>query len=177
MGNENWMISAIKSLPEQSRHRIVEVGAGEGHLAVRLARAFPNARISALDLVPAPRDCPGVQWHQGDLFSLTEELEGALVVANLFLHHFRADQLARLGKILQNSTGLIASEPERRALHVWQGKLISPLIGEVTRHDLKVSVGAGFRDEELPNLLGLKNWSWKFKSTWTGAHRAVGVPK
>jgi hypothetical protein len=45
----------------------------------------------------------------------------------------------------------------------------------VTRHDGRVSIAAGFRNDELPNLLRLDpaEWSWQVRESRFGACRLV----
>ena len=94
-------------------------------------------------------------------------------MANLFLHHFTPDLLAVLGHKLPASCRLlIVCEPARRALHQWQGRTLSaPLrLSAVTRHDMLVSIRAGFLNDELPAALGLHGWKYRVSTTLLGAY-------
>ncbi|SHJ12019.1 hypothetical protein SAMN02745181_1229 [Rubritalea squalenifaciens DSM 18772] len=176
MGNERWILRRLKKLLPAQGGRVIELGAGQGMLMRKIARAHPQARLEAIDLMPEPQGLGSVEWRQGDLFQMGLDFDGAVVVANLFLHHFEQAELRVLGELLQGAKVLIACEPERRSLHLWQGRVLSPLLGEVTRHDLAVSVGAGFRGDELMDFLGMDaGWQWQLERTWRGAHRVVGV--
>jgi hypothetical protein len=100
-----------------------------------------------------------------------------VLVANLFLHHFADDALARLGRLFGPFEVLVFSEPRRsRAARALSLPLL-PLINGVTRHDMRVSIRAGFAGGELPRLLGLDAGTWKvFEScTWRGAQRMVAL--
>ena len=48
-------------------------------------------------------------------------------------------------------------------------------MGEVTRHDMPASIRAGFRQGELPVLLGLNSEDWTISesSHWRGALRLI----
>lgn len=177
MGNERWILKQMGE--EAGFERIIEIGAGSGHLLSQAAKALSNVEIAAVDLAPRPSSLdPRVKWYQGDLFDHTDLFEGSLVIANLFLHHFKPAQLRPLGQALESACGLIACEPERRNLHKIQGNFLRPFLGDVTRHDMQVSIDAGFRDFELPEELGLRQvWQWCQTRTWTGSHRLKGVPK
>ena len=50
-------------------------------------------------------------------------------------------------------------------------------INYVTREDIHTSINAGFRDQELPTLLGLDPLHWKVKTSTTllGAYRMVAT--
>jgi hypothetical protein len=152
MGNERWIASMI---PAGTRH-ITEIGAGEGHLLTHLARKFPQAEITAYDLAPRPAHLPlSVKWTQGDLFTQAPSTHGGTLIANLFLHHFTDPQLRDLGKWMSSFDTLIINEPLRARLPVLLGKLAAPFVHPITRHDMRVSIEAGFRLGELPAALGL----------------------
>ena len=97
----------------------------------------------------------------------------SLLVANLVLHHFENDALRRLGALLTHCRTVIACEPCRRELHVWQGRLLFPLLNKVTRHDMVVSIRAGFRGTELADALAapLTIWNMNLSGSLFGAHR------
>ena len=152
MGNERWIASMI---PAGTRH-ITELGAGDGHLLARLAAKHPQAEITAYDLAPRPAHLPSsVKWTQGDLFTEAPPAHGGTLIANLFLHHFTDTQLRHLGEWMRGFDTLLISEPLRARLSVFLGKLAIPFIHPITRHDMRVSIEAGFRHGEIPAALGL----------------------
>jgi hypothetical protein len=172
MGNERWIASAI---PANTRH-ITEIGAGEGHLLTRLAGKFPQAEINACDLAPRPAHLPpSVKWTQGDLFSHAPPAHGGTLIANLFLHHFTDPQLAELGEWMRGFHTLLINEPLRARLPVLLGKLATPFIHPITRHDMRVSIEAGFAPGELAETLGLAQRGFVSRETtdWRGAVRLV----
>src|SRR5262249_46570355 len=77
-----------------------------------------------------------------------------IVVANLFLHHFEDDQLARLLCGVARTAGLfVATEPRRAAVPLFGSQALWALgCNDVTRHDAVVSVRAGFAGRELSAL-------------------------
>ena len=74
-----------------------------------------------------------------------------LLIANLFLHHFAGDALARLlVGIAARSKVFVACEPRRAATALLGSHLVGLLgCNAVTRNDAVLSVHAGFRDAEL----------------------------
>ena len=84
------------------------------------------------------------------------------IFANLFLHHFSDAQLRTLFSHVARRTRLfIAVEPRRWLWSIWFCRLLW-LIGcnEVTRHDARVSIRAGFAGHELSHLWPEDgNWS------------------
>lgn len=171
MGNYRWIASRM-----DRPGTWLEIGAGTGSLARHFSRR-ESVRVKGVDLAPRPGIWPNAwEWHQGDLFEFFDnevgEVEG--VVANLFLHHFTDEQLRRLGSLISSSAGrLLFSEPARYELHRAQGRMGFPFFNPVTRHDMMVSIEAGFREDELASILGLDSdeWSWKVTRTFWGAYR------
>jgi hypothetical protein len=176
MGNERWIRRAAARYPSVAENGIVEIGAGDGNLSEKLAHDFPRASVAAYDLAPRPSGLdPRVIWHRGDLFTMPAPPEGGLVVANLFLHHFEEGQLETLGRWCKNAKALIFCEPDRAHLPHLLGGLMHPWINRVTRHDLHVSITAGFSTGEIFRFLGLDPARWQVSesSTWRGARRVL----
>lgn len=172
MGNERWIESVIPN-PTQS---ITEIGAGDGHLLSRLVREHPQAGITAYDLAPRPDHFPAaVEWIQGDLFTQSPPAPGGTLIANLFLHHFTDPQLAELGKWMSPFDTLIINEPLRAPLPLLMGKLATPFIHPITRHDMRVSIEAGFAPGELAETLALPQHGFVSRETtdWRGAIRLL----
>lgn len=172
MGNERWIASAI---PQNTRH-ITEIGAGEGHLLSRLAARHPQAEITAHDLAPRPAHLPvSVKWIQGDLFTQAPPANGGTLIANLFLHHFTDLQLHGLGEWMRGFHTLIINEPLRARLPVLLGKIAAPFVHPITRHDMRVSIEAGFAPGEFADTLGLTEHGFVIHETtdWRGALRIV----
>jgi hypothetical protein len=116
-----------------------------------------------------------VSWKQGDLFAVDAPLTGVLV-ATLFLHHFVAEDLARLGRRLAGAEVLAFVEPLRSRLALAEGYALVPFVGKVTRHDMIVSIRAGFVPGELPRWLGLgEEWQVQEAITVTGGYRLLAT--
>jgi hypothetical protein len=177
MGNERWICRVVSNFPEAGLRGIVEFGAGDGELAGKLAAMFPAAHLTACDLAPRPAALDGrVRWRRGDLLSGGASMNGGVLVANLFLHHFEGDALRMLGKLCDGFEVVVFNEPDRAILPHMLGLLMWPTINRVTRHDMHVSIRAGFAAGELPGLMGLEPGKWLFRetSTWRGARRVIG---
>lgn len=176
MGNESWIRREIRRFPAVAARGIVEIGAGDGILCHRLADDFPEAAVSAYDLAPPP-GIPGsrVTWHTGDLFETPPPATGGVLVANLFVHHFEGELLASLGAWMRNFEVLVINEPDRSRFPLVLGCLLHPFVNRVTRHDMAVSIRAGFRGGELAECLGLDRDRWQVResSTWRGARRVL----
>jgi hypothetical protein len=159
MRNHAWMIAQVRK-HYQPGWDIVELGAGDGALGQKLLRQGPVKPwdLHGVDLVAAPADWPPqAHWHQGNV--LEKGLpDGEILLANLILHHFTAEELAVLGQKISPRAKLILSvDPARYRGFLGLGRFVSFCLGfnHVTRHDMTVSVRGGFRNRELPDWLGL----------------------
>ncbi len=182
MGNTTWFARTVPPLARPGETAL-ELGAGEGRLALALrASGLPT---DALDRFPASAEWSAAspaaaRWHVADLRAFAGWTDYPVVVGNLILHHLDAPALAALGAQLdRHARVLVFNEPLRhpRIRLLWT--IGAPLggAGPVTRHDGRVSIEAGFRDDELPRLLGLPNerWSWQTTSSAFGAHRVIAT--
>ena len=176
MGNERWVCRAVGRHAGFGDCGIVEIGAGDGQLCGKLARQFPNAAVTGYDLAPRPAHLDlRVNWTCGDIFAAAVPETSGILVANLFLHHFEGPSLLALGDWLRNFKILVFCEPDRTWLPHFLGWLLHPWINRVTRHDMHVSITAGFRAGEIRQSLGLDPDCWQMQesSTWRGARRVV----
>lgn len=172
MGNERWIRAQVARYRRSAAKGIVELGAGGGELLGRLSRYGP---ATGFDLVPKPKGLGDkVLWKQGDLWERADEISGGVLVANLFLHHLQSDELARLGAIADRFELLAFVEPHRTKDALWMGERLLPVVGEATKHDMIVSIRAGFIEGELAELLKLSDdWKVSERSTWRGGHRVL----
>src|SRR5258708_27345503 len=159
MGNHRWLRGQLLAALEPN-DTILELGAGEGDLALPLRALLPS--YHGLDRWPRPAQWPsGWFWHQADLLAFTHYTAFPLVVGNLIFHQFTASELARLGQRLSSARVILACEPVRRRLHQHQLKLLRPFgFSYVSRHDANVSIAAGFLRNELPEFPGLSPVRW-----------------
>lgn len=177
MGNEAWMLRQLRRHASAARHGIVEWGAGDGAFTQRIRGIFPAVPLAAYDLREDPLDVDDIFWHQGDLTRQVPKQRFGVLVANLFLHHFTDDALDWMRPWMAQCEVMIFNEPLRcRSAH-YLGWLMHPLINEVTKHDMHVSIDAGFRIGELPELFADVAGDWRIEESehWKGALRSVWV--
>jgi hypothetical protein len=177
MGNTRWVLRKIRTLA-RIEGPLVEIGAGGGRLSSKLRGAFPGRKIFALDLAERPAGLDaGVEWVQGDFFQTLETLPGGVCAGSLILHHFSEEALATLGRRLREFRALVFCEPLRSRMVLGFSSLALPFAGEVTRHDMPVSIRAGFCQGELARFLGLEETVWAVTetTTWRGGVRFCAV--
>lgn len=156
---------------------LLELGAGDGSLILRLARRraerWPDVKLTLLDrldLIDAQtlRGLRDIGWKPNvvamDVFEWLARPATArwdIVCANLFMHHFSPDALARLlAGIAARSQVFFCCEPRRSALPLAASHLVGLLgAGSVMRQDAVFSVHAGFRAQELSAL-------WPDRRAW-----------
>jgi SAM-dependent methyltransferase len=182
MGSLSIMKSAIRDLRlAAAPRRVLELGAGDGSLMLRLAQAMkPPWRDVSLtlldrhDLVSAETreayDALGwqltvlrqdaLEWSVGHP---PEHFD--LCVTCLFLHHFAADTLPILMRaVAMNADAFVACEPRRNVLARIGSKLIGLLgTNRVTQEDAVKSVAAGFSAQELTAVWPASNEGWDLK--------------
>ncbi len=172
-----WMLQAgimARSMSSACQGRkprtILDLGAGDGSftlaVARRLARRWPGVKVTLLDRqsIVAEETQDGFRalgWEaesvSADLFDFLAAARSPradIVTANLFLHHLKPVQIARLFAAAAAAPGaFVACEPRRGRFALTASRLLWAIgCNDVTRHDAVVSVRAGFRDRELSLL-------------------------
>ncbi len=175
MGNFRWMRRKLRNLAENQKKHLVELGAGDGGFLGEACLELE--RSTGLDLAPRPDGLPEkVAWETGNAFEKLDELSGpgSVLAANLFLHHFEDSELRELGVKMRRFPVLCFSEPWRSRLALAEGYLLCPFVNRVTRHDMVVSIRAGFKRGEMPVLLGLgDDWEIREEVSLLGACRLL----
>ncbi len=190
MGNAGILASMLRRQNKDIRacNHIVEIGAGDGTLLLNVLKRCGARRldhcgkvtlVDQKNIVTAETRAAYAKfgWNCevicADVFDWLDDAAMSrvdLVVANLFLHHFDEETLARLfAALAQRARCVIACEPRRSRLAVAASRMLW-LIGcnDVTRHDAVVSVRAGFRGQELTEL-------WPNHKGWKITERAKGL--
>jgi len=173
MGNSRWIVGKIRALAAIAGP-LVEIGAGDGRLSLKLRKAFPGRRILGLDLAERPSELDAtVDWVRGDFFQSLETVQGSVCTGSLILHHFSEEALATLGQRIREFRALVFCEPLRSRLSLGFSAVAKPFAGEVTRHDMPASIRAGFHRGELARFLELEEKTWDVSETitWRGAVR------
>ena len=176
MGSERWMARQIREFPAARVRGVLEIGAGEGTLLERLAKNHPGIPLMACDLAPRPGWLSKeIGWDQRDVFECLEHSSGGILAANLFLHHFEDLDLRRFAPLMKKFEVICIHEPLRTSQSLMDARLMLPFVGRATKHDMVVSIRAGFIPGELPNVLGLDpaDWQVREETSWRGGLRVL----
>jgi hypothetical protein len=195
MGAQSLLVRALATAGARPAMRLVEVGAGDGSLALRIARSrarhWPGVDLTLLDRSPsvAPETVAAIRalgWSVDvvaadvlDWLNAQVAQHDGIAFANLFVHHFQGDRLSSLlGGLAERFSAFACSEP-RRSLVSLAGSHLLGLMGcnAVTRHDGVVSVNAGFRDAELSEAWPRASRSWELHETAAGAFSHLFVAR
>jgi len=164
--------------------QVVEFGAGDGNLLLRVARKvsprWPSLNVTLLDCqknvtTQTLASFASLGWRaeavEADVFDWLPAAAGLdVVVANLFLHHLEDTRLVELFRaVADRARLLVAIEPRRAPWPLFCCRLLW-MIGcnSVTRHDAAISVRAGFSGQELSAL-------WPVDKSWQLTERRTGV--
>lgn len=175
MGNFRWIRRVLGGLPVELRRSMIEIGSGDGGFLETIGEEVGT--VTGIDLAPRPKGLrDGIDWVRGDVFLSLPGVGGErdVLVANLFLHHFEDGRLEQLGPLLRRFKALCISEPWRSRTALAGGYALFPFVNRVTRHDMPVSIRAGFVPGELPRLLGLgSEWHAREEVSLLGACRLL----
>ena len=187
MGHAHIMVRALAgAFTDRSPRSLVELGAGDGTLLLRLAKSiaprWKPLRVVLVDrqklLSPRTKaEFEALSWHVETLeMDVLDWLQrphpepSDVTIANLFLHHFAEDDLRRILWHAAQQTGFfLACEPQRVNFSLCATALLR-FIGcnDVSRHDAKLSVRAGFAENELSAL-------WPAGKNWRLMERQAGL--
>lgn len=161
--------------------RIIELGAGDGtlmlRLAQRLAPLWHDVHLTLLDrqnlISPATHYAfSQLGWtvellnvDVNDWIRQPSDERWDIAFANLFIHHFDTHGITLLFDALaQRTDAFIACEPRRAALPLLASRMVG-LIGAnaVTREDAVLSVEAGFDGGELSALWPRQGSHWRLE--------------
>jgi 2-polyprenyl-3-methyl-5-hydroxy-6-metoxy-1,4-benzoquinol methylase len=200
-----WMRQAAIMARALLRHRggvaparLIDLGAGDGtfmlRVAHKLAPRWRNVTTVLLDrediVTPATlAEFSALHWRAeavaADAFEFLAQTTGGnadVLTANLFLHHFHDDRLARLMQEMARCASLVvACEPRRDRFALWASRMVGAIgCGAVTRHDAVASVRAGFSADELSHLWPCRvEWdlheyrAWPFTHCFVARKRAL----
>jgi hypothetical protein len=199
MGSCSILTAALRAAAAQAAPpaplRLLELGAGDGQLMLRVARALRltgehsrswgavelwlldrQALVSASTVAAyaragwraQPLVCDVRDWMQLPVSGPCYDI----IVVNLFLHHFDSSALrALLAAVAARCKRFLACEP-RRSVSALLGSHLLGAIGanRVTRHDAVLSVRAGFCNHELSDHWPMPGWERQERAAGLFSH-------
>jgi hypothetical protein len=187
MGQPRMMAGALATSPADVP--LVDLGGGDGRFLLRVAQRLKTQPRQVLladrhDALQGStrRDFRKLGWQvrplTGDIFDTLETIEpGAVIIANLFLHHFEDDALKRLLALAASRAGaFIACEPRRSHFALFAARRVGWIgANAVSRHDAVVSVRAGFRGKDLTRLWPQTGWRCREGARFPFTHMFIAV--
>lgn len=185
MGSAGILARALASAHAAPR-RMIEFGAGDGELMLRLARRlssrWPQVHVVLLDckdlVSQETRDgFAGLGWTVEtlqvdieDWIAHAGQQRFDIALANLFIHHFGSEQIGRLFEaVSRRADMLVACEPKRARLPLLASRMVGLLgANEVTRTDAVLSVKTGFDGRELSELWPSVAPGWELNERHAG---------
>jgi hypothetical protein len=176
--------AALTREVKQPPHVVAEIGAGDGTLALKLAKRmhtlWPAVHLILVDQQNLVSNDTLKAFRQlgwfaevvvADVFEWMASVQNVdVVLANLFLHHFTDERLRELFCLISERTKCLVACETRRD---WPSMIVCRYLGlvgcnSVTRHDALASVRAGFIGTELSAL-------WPARSGWESSERAAFI--
>lgn len=173
--------------------RILELGAGDGSLLLRVAQSlapsWPQVQLTLLDRqdIVAPATLAGyaaLGWSArvqiADVLAWAARPDDAtpqplsarwdLITTALFLHHFEGQQLGLLlDAVASRCDRFFACEPSRSWLALAGSHLVGALgANAVTREDAVLSVHAGFRGTDISAQWPRAGAHWQLRESGAG---------
>lgn len=185
----NGLHTLLKTMPEGSTVSIIDLGCGSGDMLRAVADfgrrnnyIFKLTGIDANEFTvnyarKLSAAYPEINYLKMDVLAGEfAALEYDIVIATLFLHHFKNEQIEKMlyawaGKV---KTGIVINDLQRSRIAYYLFKLISTFISNpMVRKDGAISVLRGFKkkeleafDKNLENTAGTIRWKWAFRYQW-----------
>ncbi len=178
----------LKGRPKTQTYTIVDLGCGHGDI-LRLVADFGrkngyNFKLIGIDANQDTVDYanelsasyPELSFKNEDIFSEKfQEKECDIVLATLFLHHFKEEEILRLLSNLSDkaSIGIVVNDLHRSEIAYGLFKLLGMVISNyMIKQDGLTSILRAFKREDLERMsetLKLKSqisWKWAFRYQW-----------
>ncbi|MDY7395772.1 methyltransferase domain-containing protein [Aureibaculum sp. 2210JD6-5] len=192
LGGNHVTLNALKKIlknhPKHKKLTIVDLGCGNGDMlrivSDYLKRNNYNFKLIGVDAnsytinyaKELSKEYPEITYLQQDIFSDEfKSLEYDLVLATLFLHHFKEDQLIELlsNQLRKAKLGVLVNDLHRHKLAYYLFKGLSLFIkNPMVKQDGLTSILRGFKRKDLEKMskqLNVKselNWKWAFRFQW-----------
>ena len=184
----NGLKALLKNHPKEQKITIVDIGCGHGDILRDVAKfgrkegykfklIGVDANSAAIDYAnELSMEYPELSFKTQDIFSKDFKSETFdIVIATLFLHHFKEEQLVSFLKntIKQTKIGMVVNDLHRHTLAYYLFLLLSIFISnKMIIEDGLTSVLRGFKRDDLEkfsskiNVTPQISWKWAFRFLW-----------
>ena len=184
----NGLKALLKNHPKEQKITIVDIGCGHGDILRDVAKfgrkegykfklIGVDANSAAIDYAnELSMEYPELSFKTQDIFSKDFKSETFdVVIATLFLHHFKEEQLVSFLKntIKQTKIGMVVNDLHRHTLAYYLFLLLSIFISnKMIIEDGLTSVLRGFKRDDLEkfsskiNVTPQISWKWAFRFLW-----------
>jgi len=184
----NGLKALLKNHPKEQKITIVDIGCGHGDILRDVAKfgrkegykfklIGVDANSAAIDYAnELSMEYPELSFKTQDIFSKDFKSETFdVVIAILFLHHFKEEQLVSFLKntIKQTKIGMVVNDLHRHTLAYYLFLLLSIFISnKMIIEDGLTSVLRGFKRDDLEKISSKINvtpqisWKWAFRFLW-----------
>jgi len=184
----NGLKIMLKNYPKEEELTIIDLGCGNGDMLRIVSRFLKNnnfkykligidANLHTIEYAKKlSQKHPEITYFQQDVFSEEfKSLNYDLVLATLFLHHFKETQLIELlsNQLKKAKLGVLVNDLHRHKIAYYLFKGIGLFLkNKMVKEDGLTSVLRGFKRNELIEIaekLNVKseiNWRWAFRFQW-----------
>ena len=192
LGGNKVTINGLKSIlqnhPKEKEITIIDIGCGHGDILRDVAKFGRknkyNFKLIGVDANPTAieyanklsLDYPELSFKNQDIFSDEfQKSEFDVVLATLFFHHFKEEQLVSFLQttIKQTKIGIVVNDLHRNKLAYYLFMLLSIFINnKMIIEDGLTSVLRGFKRVDLERMTKKLNknskisWKWAFRFLW-----------
>ena len=192
LGGNKVTINGLKSIlqnhPKEKEITIIDIGCGHGDILRDVAKFGRknkyNFKLIGVDANPTAidyanelsLDYPELSFNTQDIFSDEfQKSEFDVVLATLFLHHFKEEQLVSFLQttLKQSKIGIVVNDLHRNKLAYYLFMLLSIFINnKMIIEDGLTSVLRGFKRVDLQRMTKKINkdskisWKWAFRFLW-----------
>ncbi len=185
----NGLHALLKSKPPGSIVTIIDLGCGSGDMLRTVAEygrknkyVFKLTGIDANEFTvnyarKLSADYPEISYIKMDVLGNEfAELEYDVVIATLFLHHFKNEEIEKMLNVWTTKVknGIVINDLHRSRTAYYLFRLMSLFISNpMVRKDGAISVLRGFKKKELVTFhkklhdtTGSIRWNWAFRYQW-----------
>lgn len=184
----NGAANLLKDKPKDQIYHIIDLGCGHGDMlrliakwakknGYRLELRGVDANLDAVNYAgELSVDHPNISFQCIDVFSEAfKNMNCDIMLATLFLHHFKDEEIIKLLEIFQQNTtiAIVINDLQRSKLAylLFQGLGLF-ISNKMVKEDGLTSIKRAFKKDELlrfSNRLQLKSqikWRWAFRYQW-----------